>query len=210
MSLSANIRSVDRLPIQCELQCPMKSVRHFLLVLFCLFFSSPLMAVTIVGLVHSTPSGYYLIDNENGIQRKLHPGNQQVIDTLARLKSADFISGNGDFINGEYVLENLDFVGLSELIGTWVSPHGSWMKFNSFSNLSVYTLTEERVAHRANLHYSIAPDSGHEWKVFLSDAKEVILASLLLKNNQASLKIYNSDSGEVVKVIELRKLGTYN
>lgn len=166
--------------------------------------------MTITGIVQSTPTGYYLVNSDNTAMHSLHPGNQQVIETLKRLKSSDFISGSGDFINGRYVLENLDFVGLSELIGTWISDNGNWLKVNSFSKLSLYTLIDTRVALKTNLNYSIAPDSGNAWKVFLSDEKEVILATLILDQKQAVLKIYSSDSGEVVKEIELHKLSSYN
>ena len=129
-------------------------------------------------------------------------------DSLKKLKNLDFIQGQGEIMNNEVLLDSIDFVGLKQLLGLWASNTNSFLDFKDFSKVVSYQSqsTFDIQMPRTSLRYSIAPSSGTDWKIFFTDSSAVLLASLVLVDQKATLKFYDLSSGNITKTVELTRV----
>ena len=130
----------------------------------------------------------------------------ETLDSLKKMKNMDFIQGQGEIINNEVLLDSIDFVGLQKLLGLWASNTNSFLDFKDFSKVVSYQAVFDMQLPRTSLHYSIAPSSGTDWKIFFTDSSAVLLASLVLVDQKATLKFYDLASGQITKTVELTRV----
>lgn len=157
-----------------------------------------------------TFSGYI---TQKGNQKTLKAGEQQftlvaenndVKMQLTKLKSRDFISGIGHMIGANTVrLETIDFVGLSNFLGLWVSPMGLF-QVTDFSSLSLYSTHSN--TSKAALNYSITPADGASWGMFLTDANQIYYSNLTVTESKASIRFFDTQTGAFQKEVALSKI----
>lgn len=143
---------------------------------------------------------------QNGYQRILKTKTQSLILTtensdvksqLMKLKTNDFISGLGRPLTGNLVrLETIDFVGLNNFLGLWMSPMGLF-KVQNFSSLSV---------SQAPLNYSITPGSGTSWVLFLTDENQIYFSNLTVAESKATIRFFDTKTGAFQREVFLSKI----
>jgi hypothetical protein len=155
-------------------------------------------------------SGYIV---QNGNQRSLKSGNQQyalvtnnsdVRTQLNKLRNKDFISGIGSTLSSTAVrLETIDFVGLSDFLGLWVSPMGLF-QVTDFSSLSLYKSSSSST--KSALNYSITPSDGASWGLFLTDANRIYFSNLTVTESKASIRFFDTQTGAFQQEVALSKI----
>jgi hypothetical protein len=178
--------------------------------LFFVLFSSFAFARPISGFVSIESGKTYFIEHGTTPRYPIKPNKPEVTESLKKLGSFDFFQGQGELINGELHLDLIDFVGLRSLLGLWSVDRQSLFDFKDFQKVIIYKSFFNLMTPRAQLQYSIAPSAGTDWKIFFTNEKSVILASLTLSRDHATLRFYNLENGEVYKKVELTKIPKRN
>lgn len=191
-----------------ELLLPMKACRFLITILALVGVSliGPFAMAT--GEIHDV-SGYVTISNgdyyitEGSRQTRLAPLTAVVQSALLKLKTHDFISGTIEEVGKSYILHSVDSVGLRRLLGLWQSG-GTVIEFSNFHAMKF--LTQDTVEYM----YTLTPDVGPNWKVFLTDHSSVTLGALrtnsIAKPDEMTLELYDSASGSIIKRINLKKV----
>ena len=205
MIQSASVQSLTLHALSCFLR-----VMRIIAALFLVLFSTQAIARPISGFVSVEGSQTYFIEHGTTPKYAIKPNKLEVIESLKKLGSFDFFQGQGELINGELLLDSIDFVGLRSLIGLWSVDRQSLFDFQDFQKVIIYKSFFNLMTPRAQLHYSIAPSAGTDWKIFFTDENSVILASLILSNDHATLRFYDLENGEVYKKVELTKIPKRN
>lgn len=169
-----------------------------------------LLFISVTSLAVQTFSGYIV---QNGHQKALKAGSHQYIlvaenndvrAQLLKLKSRDFISGIGNAIGGNLVrLETIDFVGLANFLGLWMSPMGLF-QVTDFSSLSLYSTKSS--SSKSALNYSITPADGNAWGMFLTDADQIYYSNLTVTESKASIRFFDTQTGAFQREVALSKI----
>lgn len=163
-------------------------------------------AETVNGFIVRGSLGWSLVSADDQNQWSVIPNDDNVLDSLNKLKSRDYIVGQGSVSSGTIRLETIDFVGLRNLLGLWISD-STWFNFKTFTQANIYWGVDDSSAVTPiRMQYSVAPGATKAWQIFFSDDKLVQIASLKIENDEAMLEFYNPDTGDVVKTLNLRKL----
>jgi hypothetical protein len=168
------------------------------------------------GFVGRSAQGEYFFIASNFIKfYPLKSANAEVDSQLKRLGHMDAIHGTGSYTSknadgsgGEVVLETIDFVGLNRLLGAWTSETYLF-NFKNFAEVSLYPAVGRlRPVGAGNMKYAIAPGDGTAWRIFFSNANQVVLASLNLmaQKQQAILTFYDVNTGAEKSSILLTKV----
>jgi hypothetical protein len=164
-------------------------------------------------LIRKSPDSVFirLVDSNESLTLK--PVYQAVLTQLNKLKSGDVLKGSGHFRDsdsGERVvmLESIDFVGVRDLLGTWMAPNSALVDFIDFDRIRV-KLPAFVGIKPYQLTYSLAPSSNEsDWMIFLRDSESVVLGSLKLTGRRAIIDLVESDpSHEGGTSIELIRVG---
>jgi hypothetical protein len=177
-------------------------------VLLVLLFAQSSWSETFVGLLVVKPEGYFVATSNNKSELPLRPSTNEVKEQLLKLKTRDLIFGNGDLINGTWVVSSIDFVGLRDLIGLW-STKDAFVNFKDFSRVDFYINkpNNDKAPEKLNLTYSISPDIDGKWQIFFSSQSEVTLASLQFNSKTtASIMFYDSDTGQPSTQLDIKKI----
>ena len=172
----------------------------------CILFVAPIQAASLNGFVTLVRDQYTYIDPQTNRRFTIKPTKVDTQESLKKLKNLDFFQGQGDFSGDDLLLDTIDFVGLRRLLGLWTADSSAIMDFQNYSKVVVYRSPILPSTSKSLLQYSIAPSSGTDWKIFFTDDKDVLLASLVLQDARASLKFFDLQSGEVVKTVEMSRL----
>lgn len=169
-----------------------------------------LLFISVTSLAVQTFSGYIV---QTGPHKALKVGSQQYLliaensdvkSQLLKLKSRDFISGLGSTVSGNTVrLETIDFVGLANFLGLWMSPLGL-LQVTDFSSLSLYSTSSS--SSKSALNYSITPADGNVWGMFLTDAKQIYFSNLTVTESKASIRFFDVQSGAFQREVALSKI----
>jgi hypothetical protein len=177
------------------------------MVIISITISSSLQAMQMSGYFSTNGNKTFLLTLDRTKRIEIRPFNTQAAVHLSRLKTGDLLSGTGDISNDVFVVNSVDFVGLKELLGVWLAGNNV-MDFQSFSSVKAHLTADNRPV-TLSMKYSITPGEENEWRVFFSDSDEIQLATLFLKKNTAALQFIDSQTGELSKVIELKKITSY-
>lgn len=152
---------------------------------------------------------------QNGSQRSLKTKTNQFVLTtensdvrvqLLKLRSNDFISGIGHSLSTGIVrLDTIDFVGLSNFLGTWASSMGIF-QVQDFSSLSLYSAGQVSKPKPASLNYSITPADGNSWGMFLTDTDRIYFSKLVVAESRASIRFFDTQTGAFKREVMLSKI----
>lgn len=179
-----------------------------------LFYSASGLALTVSGTLSKTREGLsFQMSGPRGPSYRIKGGSLEASQTLTRLQHGDQIFGLATVIETEklVILEHVDYVGLQRMLGSWFTHDANEiMSFRNHSELNVYafTATEQKnppfVASEKQFRYTVAP-SPAGWVLFLSDDRKTIMGSLALRDTEATIRLFDSQTGEVTKILQLRK-----
>lgn len=139
--------------------------------------------------------------------------NPEIKTQLSKLKSGDFLSVEGSIDEKQSVLyvSSVNYVGLKDLVGNWTGEDEYCYQFNDFYVLSIYNKTDKnKCDFSVNLlagefSYYINP-AYPDWSVLLSDNENSYLMDLTLDSKtSAQLSLYDSQSGDILRQIRLRR-----
>jgi hypothetical protein len=190
----------------------MSRIRVFLLT--CFIVLAPVFGAfaleDIDGFIGQNTNGeYYFISNNFIKSYTIILANAEVGAQLKRLGQLDAIHGRGSFASDdEIILETIDFVGLHRLLGAWTSETYLF-NFKNFADVSLYpAMGRQRTVGAGTMKYAISPGDGSVWKIFFSNANQVVLASLdlMTKKQQAILTFYDVQTGSEKSSILLTKV----
>ena len=170
-----------------------------------LLFFVPAQAASVTGVVKINVEGRFLQIAGNPALFKIIPSTTEAVRNLDRLANNDFLKGQGEFRNGQFILQTVDFVGLYHLLGPWHSKSDrALVTFENYNTLSIFnprTMGYDRVAV---FDYSVAPDTGaNHWKIFVSGSQSVSIASMRLEDNRMVLQFIDLETGAFEKPLVL-------
>jgi hypothetical protein len=177
---------------------------HFVILIF--FFSFPALAESYSGYVSIFKNRVFTVLEGSNKKYELIAYTEDTISSLKKLKDRDYITVFGSKSDSTILVESIDFVGLRQLLGLWVS-NNTWLNFRDFNNVNVYW-QDVNTTQKVLYEYSISPDPGKNWKIFFAGNNEVVIADLELNPSSAKINYFDS-KGVVVKTVELTKLSNY-
>ncbi len=153
----------------------------------------------------------------------------QLRSSLLDLKTGDYVVLDGklsdsdrDGQTDEVVVDGIESVGLSDLIGTWRSPKWQVVHFENFNSLTLYRPKFPAPARQSgfvdltkfkDLSYSLAPELGTSYSIFLvekhaaSGTRGAVYVGRLKLQNEAvttlTLEIFDPKTGKSNEVISL-------
>ncbi len=154
----------------------------------------------------------------------------QLRSTLLDLKTGDYVVLDGklsdsdlDGRTDEVVVDGIESVGLSDLIGTWRSPKWQVVHFENFNSMTLYrpTFSSSSKSHGyidlakfKDLSYSLAPEMGSSYSIFLVEKQAtlgtrgaVYVGRLQLQSEATrtalTLEIFDPKTGKSNEVISL-------
>lgn len=186
----------------------------FLLATFVSLLSLPASADSLSGLISSNGTNLVFIPDSNRVPFVVQTMSMAAASTLTRLSDGDLIIANGslDTQRGVALIESVDFVGLKQIIGRWYTRDSKGiMRFNTYQDVDVISLVlasgSATVVAQKSLKYTVSPSNGGDWIMFLSDERSTQMGSFYIKDNVATLKLFNTQTGDVSQVIRLQKVG---
>jgi len=172
-----------------------------------LLFSQISFSAQISGRFSSVGGELSLTSFDQRTVTPLRAFNSQTTGDLLRLSTGDLLAATGEYSGSTFVVTSVDFVGLQELLGVWLSGN-NMVNFESFTSVKAHLSTMKKPLS-FSMTYSLSPGETNSWRVFFSDKNDVLLGSLTLKKNTAALQFIDAETGETSKVIELRKTPAY-
>lgn len=180
--------------------------RQGLLYLLISLVTGPCWALSIRGHVRVKGDVHYLQLGENSPLYEIKPLTQEGSRNLERLVDNDTLQGQGEFSGNSFLLQTLDFVGLSHLLGVWHSTHDqSLVTFEDFQTVSILNARDRGPSHTLVLDYSIAPDRGDLWRIFVSGRTRVSIANMQLSSTKMILQFINLETGALEPPLELTR-----
>lgn len=188
------------------------AMKYILFLLATFSFQFVLGVQAFSGYLTKRGGDYYFTPKSSELYYKIVPLAFSVQDSLNRLENGDFISGNGslDTINKKLSIESVDYVGLRKLLGPWVGTEGT-MVFKDFSTMRFtprfreIKMDSRLTNYQKEFRYSISPSDGNEWALFLSDDKSTTFATVEFTKNKVIMKIFESESGKIVRTLKLER-----
>lgn len=174
-------------------------------VMMSLSFSA--IAAQISGFFTNFSGQYSLTTIDQGKKITLRAFNTQTTADLSRLKTGDLLSASGEYSGDVFVVTHVDFVGLRELLGVWLSGNNI-MNFQSFTNVTAHLINLDKPVS-VSMTYSLSPGETNSWRIYFSDKNDIILGTITIKKNTAALQFVDTETGEMSKVIELKKIQGY-
>lgn len=183
-----------------------------MLIFFCALASAGTafaQATAIRGLI-DTSSGSLAVLTREGVHYHLTTASAQVKAGLVRLQQGDFLVARGsiDELSRRVRIEAIESLGLKTLIGTWTSERSEVYEFRDFTRLNLYIPDQgwKKIEIAGQYHYSVAPDRGSRYSIFLSDNKSVLVGSFEFKERNLHLTLLDPKTGRVSQNISLSPL----
>ncbi|WP_155722564.1 hypothetical protein ACLWBD_08180 [Bdellovibrio sp. HCB117] len=192
---------------------------RFLLFVLSLAATPMALAVQpIEGTVYRDSKGVYLsaYSDDNCKLYTIETKSEDAALSVRKLSNGDTVTASGliDSKSCMAIIESVDYVGLKKLLGYWYSQEGI-ITVRDYNSLSFYPINMNDFQNGKDFtqidpityRYSVTPSDGKEWVLFLSDSTSTVFATILFNKNNATMRIYDSENGEIIKVLRLSKWG---
>jgi hypothetical protein len=160
----------------------------------------------------------YFLTSVTGCKRfAVSSTDNDVNQNLKKMDAGDLITATGTLDTDKCTADvnSIDYVGLKKMLGVWYSDEGLFT-VTDYSNLSYYPLsskdlppsnntTDFQKLQPINYQYSMTPSDGAEWVIFLTDKTQTSLATIKVSAFAATMKIFDSQNGNVLKTLYLQK-----
>jgi len=175
-----------------------------------LTFGVSAYADNLCGFVFKTSNGYVYSPSYNPNDPDAGPlqtVDSEVLHTLGQLSDGDQITGEGSQTDGTWTLTEIDYVGLSQLLGTWNSGNYS-ISFNSYASAIGNLPTPAGLGHFSSYNYSVVPTDDNSWRLLLSNGNNTHLARMILTDSGLELQFIDSSTGNIVTTLSFSKVGS--
>ncbi|WP_291516213.1 hypothetical protein [Bdellovibrio sp. ArHS] len=192
---------------------------RFLLFVLSLAATSLALAVQpIGGTVYRDSTGVYLSVNTDQKCKvfTVETKSEDAAMSVRKLSTGDTLTASGLLDTETCIasIESVDYVGLKKLLGYWYTQEGI-ITVSDFNSLSFYPINMKDFQNGKDLsqidpityRYSLTPSDGKEWVLFLSDSTSTLFATIFFNKNNATMRIYDSENGDIVKTLRLSKWG---
>lgn len=185
----------------------MSSKIKILSVILLSFFTLSVKAVNMEGIIKKDPKkGTCLIWKGQTIPIK--SDNTLIQEMITKLETGDYIDASGQKWAHSIVIESIRYVGLSRILGQWISQSLEVYNFQSFTELyltpSSITLN---VQPRQKFTYTILPGREDKWSaVFLNDQQAQVGHLVFNANGSVKIEVLNPETGRVQRVIVLVRM----
>lgn len=173
----------------------------------CLSAVTSLASISVNGQIFKEPTSnsnvfrYTILDLQNGKFFKLVAGTDAAKKSLEKLNNGDIVKGTASLIQETYVIESIDFVGLQRLLGLWKTK-STIVNFVDFSTVQFHI-----PGMLNNYNYAISPTNmNDQWQVYFSDSSSVILGALTVSDQNATITLFDTETGNVTESLELKKI----
>lgn len=187
----------------------MKTLTWSFITTLILLFSSASNAEVIIGNIIRDQSGMFINikGRHESTKFTLRSSSTTNLIHLGKLETNDSIvaSGSLDSVNKIAHIDIIEFVGLKKILGRWHSE-GKVFDFKNFTDLNLY---KDQPPLKTAFRYSTTPADGNYWTLLLSDTnnKRTFLATINFSNPTATLKLIDSETGEISKTFLLSRRG---
>lgn len=191
-------------------------MRFLVFVLILISGSAALSARPLSGTVERDISGTYLRADSACVRYLVISKNSDTELSLRKLSTGDTLTASGllDPDSCTAVVESIDFVGLKKMLGYWHSSDGL-ISVRDFNSLSFYPISMKDFQNGqtyaeiqpVTYRYSMTPTSGKEWVLFLSDSSSTTFATIRFNKSRATMRIYDSETGNITRTMHLSKWG---
>ncbi|MEN0057340.1 MAG: hypothetical protein AAGB31_00790 [Bdellovibrio sp.] len=192
-------------------------MRYFAFVLIVITSSFASAFQSLSGTVTRTSSDLYIVISNAHCSRYLLVGaNEDADNSIRKLSAGDILTASGTLHEStcKASLTSVDYVGLKKLLGYWYSNEGiftvrdfNYMSFYPMNIKNAQSDPEYYTGDPISYRYSITPSEGKEWVMFLSDKESTTFATLQMYRGYATMRIYDSDTGQMKKTLRLSKWG---
>lgn len=141
-----------------------------------------------------------LVQNDDGSQSqlKISGSTPQVQNNLNQLKNGDYLVARGTVGAADVSIDAIESLGLQALVGMWATPKCEVYEFQDFTRLNLYVPNDTRsdVVKAGEFQYSIAPDEGSRYQLFLSTSGSVTVGSLQFRKSHLVLNVIDPKTGQ--------------
>lgn len=182
-------------------------MKTFLINLVIIVFSLSASAEVIQGVLAKTSDGYFVQHPQTQSWVKVVPIASAVNQDLEKLDDGDFLTGSGTFSLTQLTLNSIEWVGLKKVIGQWLSTQREFYDFVDFTKLRLWVIITDDdgspVRRRWDLEYSVSPNDGNDWLLYLTNRQKVVLGVMQFDpKNRLTIKYFNANGG-ILKTITL-------
>lgn len=168
-------------------------------------------AIQFEGRITGAKAGIFKITETN--QKKpfqLTYKDETVQVAVSKLKQKDFISFEGEknTTTQEIRIDSINYVGLSDLLGSWTGDDNYCYRFTTFTEVMIFPksaqCSKKMTAPREFAYTVNIDDNG--WFMLLSDSSARYAAELkFVSTRRADLSLYDVNSGNILRLIHLTK-----
>lgn len=189
----------------------MKSLYYFLIPFLIASFA---FATDYDGIVTRYKSKLAIVESKSQKTLVFTFKNLEIQSQIKNLSPGDYISFEGVRSSTETSISitSLNYIGLKALIGNWSGNDNFCYEIINFNEMYVFKREKARCDFKLRtslnsryLTYTINPTVG-AWLALISDDVNSYVAEVRFKSSvSASLSLYDSDSGDILKTIVLKK-----
>ncbi len=207
---SVNIQKIHRQGTDVILQILwMKFLQASFFFAFLQFSSVGFAFQNFEGIYLKKPDGFrYLMTQQNQEPLHITSSDPRILRDLNRLHDGDYINLNGEAREQLILVNAINFIGLSTLIGTWKSKNMMLFNFKDFTNLTLFAPLN---AHSSNQNwkdfvYNLVPGNGEKWTIFIVNHDSINIGRLFVEGKDAKLEVINTNSGKPQEIFDLERI----
>ncbi len=134
------------------------------------------------------------------------------LEIANKLEEADFLSALGSPITAkEFLIQNIEYIGYRNLLGTWVSDD-TMIEFQNFSSSIVmssdFGKNSCNITTSQAFYYIITPSTSSSNQIFFSNNDQVISGTFSYSNDIMILDLFDQESGALQKHLLLRRISS--
>ena len=182
----------------------------FLALTTTLLMSWAASAISLQGVIDKGPQGTFMEITGQKYKIKIAKDQESISQltqqTLNKLESGDFISAQGKVESSTVIIQQIDFVGLNKILGSWSAENQDIFNFETYFDLKLHTQQVKSLGPRNStiaLKYSMAPSQGKKWSLFMVGNKKIILGELKFVRQKIKITLLNQQTGETAQQITL-------
>jgi hypothetical protein len=153
-----------------------------------------------------------LVQNDDGSQTllKMAAANPAVQANIDLLKNGDYLVARGTLGPGSVQVDAIESLGLQAIVGVWATSKYEVYEFRDFTRLNLYIPNDNHsnVVKAGEFQYSVAPDQGAKYSIFLSGTNSVTVGSIEFRNHNLLLNVIDPKTGQVSADIVLSPLAS--
>ena len=153
-----------------------------------------------------------LVQNEDGTQTllKMAAANPSVQANIDMLKNGDYLVARGTSNADSVQVDSIESLGLQALVGLWATQKYEVYEFQDFTRLNLYVPNDNHsdVVKAGEFQYSVAPDQGTRYSIFLSNTDSITVGSLEFRKHHLVLNVIDPKTGQVSADIVLSPLAS--